>query len=176
MKSLASTAEVKITSWMTFKDNTEFSIFGGYIFWVSSFSIHSHPKCTKETNMYQTGEFPMLLCTHIADLLQAGVIQLKTCKETCLWNFLTIWVEFQGVKLWRWKEQWNCAEPLTVSTQFIIVCPSTKTTGGWGKIRKLDFMCIEIKISSKTSDVTISDQQNYMIYGLLIKYPFSVSL
>lgn len=68
------------------------------------------------------------------------------------------------------------SEPFTVSTQFIIICPSTKTIGDWGKRRKLDLVCIEMKISLKPSSVTISDWQNYMIYGLLIKSPFSVSL
>lgn len=37
-------------------------------------------------------------------------------------------------------------------------------------------VCTEIKISSQPSSVTISHWQNDMIYGLLIKSPFSLSL
>lgn len=92
MNSLASTAEVKITSWMTYKYNTEFSSVWDYVL-VFSFFL-----CPQQFEVYQvkcSAQTRRNIHVAVDDAYAAWAEDRShptaTCYEAFLQNLLTIW-------------------------------------------------------------------------------------
>ena len=89
MNSLASTAEVKITSCMTY--NTEFSNVWGYVLWFFPFL------CPQPSEAYQinySAQTRRVIHVAVNDVYAVWVADKShptaTCHEAFLWNLLTI--------------------------------------------------------------------------------------